>query len=136
MGIVDRLRYSGRLLAVFAAVLLLVPLADCALIDSSGHAHESVESTAVADILPGGAIRLDSTGGQEHCAPHAQHCVKSLPPALSEGLSHSTVLFLLLAVVLLAVPLLPAGVPGVRGPPALFAVGGRMLLTHFCIDRR
>ncbi|MFI6866322.1 hypothetical protein [Nocardia sp. NPDC050406] len=134
MGIADLLRDRG-LLAIFAAILLVIPVADCALVEPAGHAHVSADSMAaiapLAEDTPPGDFE-----GAAHCEPHAQHYVKAVPPVVSAGVPHLPAMPMMVAVILTALAVLWAASGGVRGPPLIRVRTGRMLLAHFCIDRR
>ncbi|MBF6237394.1 hypothetical protein IU474_09970 [Nocardia otitidiscaviarum] len=130
-----RLRSRGHLPAVLAVLLLIVPLIDCALVETTGHTHSPADTAAVsaADISGATFAPLDYLTAR--CLPDTEHCEKALPPLLAASAPQLPALPDGMAVALLAVvALYPGG--GVRGPPPLPALGGRSLLTRFCISRR
>ncbi|MBF6180947.1 putative copper homeostasis (lipo)protein LpqS [Nocardia otitidiscaviarum] len=130
-----RLRSRGHLPAVLAILLLIVPLIDCALVETTGHAHSPADTAVVlAAEIPGGALApLDHRAAR--CLPDTEHCEKALPPLLAAGVPQLPALPHGVAVELSAVGALYSG-GGVRGPPPPPARAGRSLLTRFCISRR
>ncbi|MGW5110458.1 putative copper homeostasis (lipo)protein LpqS [Nocardia sp. NPDC004123] len=122
----------GRTLWVLlgSGLVLLAAIAGCALGDGSDHARP-LEAVSIAPGEPGAP---GPHGGESaHCDPHVGDAIRTASP----GAEH--------APEAAADPIVPAAGPadtgivavshGVRGPPD-YAVGGRMLLTRLCIDRR
>ncbi|WP_282783854.1 MULTISPECIES: hypothetical protein [unclassified Nocardia] len=130
-----RQRSRGQLSALIAVLLLIVPLIDCALVETAGHAHSPADTAVVLATGAAADARapLDHTVAQ--CLPDVEHCEQALPPVLAAGVPQLPALPHWTALALAAV-LAWRLCGGVRGPPPLPALAGRSLLTRFCISRR
>lgn len=151
---IDRLRRRGSALALIVVVLLVALMVDCAL-GGEEHTHAVADgrtpsvitehSREVAAVRPTPGPVTDIGGlfayeGIHPCGPHMLHClVKStLPEAIASVPPPHLPLFLL-ALAVIAPIALGGMLCAVRGPPPdtpVSAVGGRSILTRFCIARR
>ncbi|MGW4249115.1 hypothetical protein [Nocardia sp. NPDC004722] len=114
-----------------AALLILMPVADCALVDAGTHAHSlATAQAAAAPTVSAGAPVLESA----HCAPYVVDVIRasgSDEPSDRGAFATATE-----PVCDFPASLSDSAACGVRGPPPRFAVGGRALLTRLCIARR
>lgn len=132
MAAVSRVGGFGRALWVLlgSGLVLLAAIAGCALGDRADHASPL---DAVSIAASGTGDRGPHGGESVHCDPHVEAAIRTVAPAAEHARDA------------VADPIVPAagsadtGIAavshGVRGPPD-YAVGGRMLLTRLCIDRR
>jgi hypothetical protein len=142
MRLIDRSRRRGSVLALLVAALLVGLTIDCATIGDNGHEHSPAGSAAfqsTSSVIHGPSPRFVDDGTHP-CGPHITHCiVKSVLPGGIGSTAVSQLLVWALAVAaVIALAVAPALSGGVRDPPvaAVPAVGGRVLLTRFCIARR
>ncbi|MFE9324334.1 hypothetical protein ACIHDR_10810 [Nocardia sp. NPDC052278] len=146
MSIIGRLRHGSSALVLFAAVLLVAPMFDCALAGEYSHTHAGPAGhAAVGSVIPLSIdLHADHSVPAIHppmcaCSPHAGHCV--LKSVLPSGGGQAPVLLLLALALVAALVAVAAATPAgltVRGPPVIRvpAARGRLILTHLCIARR
>ncbi|WP_306362088.1 hypothetical protein [Nocardia sp. CC227C] len=130
-----RRRSRGHLPALLAVLLLIVPLIDCALIETAGHADSPADTAVVLAAGADDGARASPDHRVAQCLPDVEHCAQALPPVLAAGVPQLPALPHWTAVAL-AAAMAWRLCRGVRGPPPLRALGGRSLLTRFCISRR
>ncbi|MFX0573703.1 hypothetical protein [Nocardia nepalensis] len=148
MSLIGRLRLGSSALALLAAILLVMPMFDCALTGADTHSHVHTDgigfATAHSDIPLTAAAHAAGSVAAVHppwcaCSPHAGHCVlKSVLPSSSWKTPTLLLLTMAMMAALGAVAIAPPHGVGVRGPPPVRvpAGRGRLILTHFCIARR
>ncbi|WP_312884901.1 hypothetical protein [Nocardia barduliensis] len=127
-------------MALLAAVVLVVSMADCSITRGHAHTHMSMASAvehvalshadAHAHALTAGAL-------DAHCATHFDHCLaKSVLRAAPENRAPQLLIFALTSA-FLAPENHDGSAGGVRGPPIswLPVADGRATLIQFCIAR-
>ncbi|MFE3194021.1 hypothetical protein ACFXHA_33805 [Nocardia sp. NPDC059240] len=114
-----------------AALLVLIPVADCALVGAGTHGQPIAMMRAAVTPVPSADLPPIESA---HCAPQLVDVIRSsgcaeptdrVVPATTDGTAAD-----------LRVSALAVAPCGVRGPPPQFAGGGRELLTRLCIARR
>lgn len=148
--VIGRLRHGSSVVALLlAAVLFVAPTVDCGLFDGEGHPHSSATLFAGHVTLPVGEDHhAHGADGHSHgtndgfvecCGQHAFHCIfQSVLPSGTRNAPPLHLLALFLAVSVIAATALGFSAGGMRAPPrsSSLAVGGREVLTRFCIARR
>ncbi|WP_174188055.1 hypothetical protein [Nocardia barduliensis] len=137
----DRLRLGGSVVALLIAVLLVVPMLDCALHGNDAHRHTSFVSHP-GHLAPSAVEHIAHDfvfPPADDCAPHLTHCiVESVLPSAVVHVPPLNILAFAFAVAFVAAAIGLSAVSGVRGPPRVYVpvAGGRATLTKFCIARR
>lgn len=123
---------SGQFLwgLLFAVLVLVAAITDCA----AGAGADHSPGLSPAPIAGVAGIADEPLGGESaHCDPHVEHAIRTAAPGDERAPDLTTER--MAADPGLANQRIATAVHGVRGPPD-GAVGGRILLTRLCIDRR
>lgn len=141
MRLIDRFRLGSSTLALLAAVLLVGLMIDCNTIGEHGHDHTLAGSVAYQSTssMIHSASHLFVDHDTHPCGPHITHCIMKsvLPGGVGSTAVSQLLLWAMVVAAAIAVAAAPVPAGGVRGPPVpVAALGGRIILTRFCIARR